>query len=576
MADSPTQEMTMEELLNEEQRVARGQVVNGEVVKIGENEIVVDVGYKTEGVIPRAEFQDIAGQLTVKVGDKVEVSVERMSDSNGRLRLSKRNVDKSRVWQNLEELHHSGGLIKGRVTKKVNGGYRVDLGAVEAFLPASQVTLQKNPEAGEEHLEKIYDFKIIKLDRSRSNVVVTRRPVLELERDENRHKRLAELNPGDVIEGRVKSIVSYGAFVDLGGVDGLLHIADIDWGRVSKVEDFVKSDSPLKVMVLQVDKEKGKISLGIKQMTADPWTQAEKNYRVGQIVTVEVTHSADYGVFLKTSDNLEGFCHITELSWSKKPKKPSEMLGIGEKKPAQIIEIDFDKRKISFSFKRLEKSPWENVAQRHPIGSNVKATVTNVADFGLFMEIEDGLEGLLHQSDVTWDKRVKVPQKEFKAGQVLTVKMLAIDQEKKRISLGLKQVEGDPWDKVEDHYKPGQVLTGKVQRLVEFGAFLELEKNVEGLIHKTEISSPPPKTVEDALKVGQEVTVKVLSVDTGKRRIALSIKALTQKGGEAPEETENEEHTIHRKTSAFQKMLKKFLKKVKSEGEEEEDDNDFG
>lgn len=575
MADSPTQEMTMEELLNEEKRVARGQVVTGEIVKIGEDELVVDVGYKTEGVIPRTEFQDITGQLTVKVGDKVEVSVERMSDSNGRLRLSKRNVDKSRVWQNLEELHHSGGLIKGRVTKKVNGGYRVDMGVVEAFLPASQVTLQKNPEGGEEHLEKIYDFKIIKLDRGRSNVVVSRRPVLELQRDENRHKRLAELNPGDVVEGRVKSIVSYGAFVDVGGVDGLLHIADIDWGRVNKVEDFVKPDSQIKVMVLQADKEKGKISLGLKQMTPDPWTQAEKRYRVGQIVDVEITHFADYGAFLKTQDNLEGFCHITELSWSKKLKKPSEMFHVGDKKQAQVIEIDFEKRKISFSFKRLEKSPWDNVTQRHPIGSNVSATVTNVADFGLFMEIEEGLEGLLHQSDITWDKRVKAPQKDFKIGQALTVKMLAIDMEKKRISLGLKQVEGDPWDKAEEKYKPGQVLSGKVQRLVEFGAFVELEKNIEGLIHKTEIASPAPKTVEEALKIGQEVTVKVLSVDTGKRRIALSIKALTQKTGETQEEGENEEHAVHRKTGAFQKMLKKFLKKVKTEGEADTEEDDL-
>lgn len=573
MADSPIQEMTMEELLNEEKRVARGQVVTGEIIKIGDDEIVVDVGYKTEGVIPRAEFQDITGELTVKVGDKVEVSVERMADSNGRLRLSKRNVDKSRVWQNLEELHHAGGLIKGRVTKKVNGGYRVDLGAVEAFLPASQVTLQKSPEGGEEHLEKIYEFKIIKLDRGRSNVVVSRRPVLELQRDENRHKRMAELNPGDVIDGRVKSIVSYGAFVDLGGVDGLLHIADIDWGRVNKVEDFIKPDSPLKVMVLQVDKEKGKISLGVKQMTTDPWTQAEKKYRVSQIVEVEATHFVDYGIFLKTSDNLEGFCHVTELSWSKKLKKPSEFMKAGEKRQAQIIEIDFEKRKISFSFKRLEKSPWDNVTQRYPIGSNIQATVTSVAEFGLFMEIGEGLEGLLHQSDITWDKRVKAPQKEFKVGQTLSVKMLAIDQEKKRISLGLKQVEGDPWDKVEDKYKSGQVLTGKIQRLVEFGAFIELEKNVEGLIHKTEF--PASKKPEEALKVGDEVTVKVLSVDTGKRRIALSVKALTKKTGEAETEGHDEERTVHHKTNAFQKMLKKFLKKAKTEGEEDDDEGEF-
>ena len=572
MADSPLQEMTMEELLNEEQRVARGQVVTGQIVQIGADELVVDVGYKTEGVIPRAEFEDITGQLTVKVGDKVEVSVERMADSNGRLRLSKRNVDKSRVWQNLEEVNQAGGLLKGRVSRKVNGGFRVDLGVVEAFLPASQVTLQKGPETGDEHLGQIYDFKIIKLDRSRSNVVVSRRPVLELERDENRLKRLGELNPGDVVEGRVKSIVSYGAFVDLNGVDGLLHIADIDWGRVNKIEDFVKTGSSLKVMVLQVDKEKGKISLGVKQMTTDPWTLAEQRYRMGQIVEVETTHFADYGVFLKTQDNLEGFCHITEISWAKKQKKPSELFKVGEKRQAQIIELDLEKRKIGFSFKRLEKSPWEDVEKRHPIGSNVKATITSIADFGLFMEIEEGLEGLLHQSDITWDKRVKAPQRNFKVGDSLSVKMLAVDREKKRISLGLKQVEGDPWDSAEDKYKSGQVLTGKVQRLVEFGAFVELEKNVEGLIHKTEISSPAPKKVEDALKVGQDVTVKVLSVDTGKRRIALSLKAMTKGGGSEPAE-EGDDHMVQRRTGAFQKMLKKFLKKVKVEGEDGDDDD---
>ena len=463
MSESPIPEMTMEELLNEEKRVARGQVVNGVILKIEADEIIVDVGYKTEGVIPKAEFFDIAGELTVKLGDRVDVSIERMSDSNGRLRLSKRNVDKSRLWQNLEEVFTSGQPIKGRVTKKVNGGYRVEIGGVEAFLPASQVSLQKTSDS-EEYIDKIYFFKIIKLDRGRSNVVLSRRPVLEFERDETRHKRIGELTPGDIIEGRVKSLVSYGAFVDLNGVDGLLHIADIDWGRVNKVEDHLKVESQIKVMVLQVDKEKGKISLGVKQMTSDPWTEAEKRYQTGQNVEVEITHFADYGIFIKTPDQLEGFCHITEISWSKKLKKPSEIFKLGDKKQAQIIDIDFEKRKINFSFKRLEKSPWENIAQRYPIGSNVTATITNITDFGLFLEIEDGLEGLLHQSDITWDKRAKAPQKEFKAGQALSVKILGIDPEKKRISLGLKHIEGDPWDKIEEKYKIGQVITSKISR----------------------------------------------------------------------------------------------------------------
>jgi len=571
MSESPIQEMTMEELLNEEKRVARGQVVNGVILKIETDEIIVDVGYKTEGVIPRTEFLDISGELTVKLGDRVDVSIERMSDSNGRLRLSKRNVDKSRLWQNLEEVFTSGQPIKGRVTKKVNGGYRVEIGGVEAFLPASQVSLQKTSDS-DEYIDKIYSFKIIKLDRGRSNVVLSRRPVLELERDETRHKRLMELTPGDILEGRVKSLVSYGAFIDLNGVDGLLHVADIDWGRVNKVEDYLKPESHIKVMVLQVDKEKGKISLGVKQMTADPWTEAEKRYRTGQILEVEITHFADYGVFVKTPDHLEGFCHITEISWSKKLKKPSDLFKIGEKRQVQIIDIDFEKRKINFSFKRLEKSPWEEVSQRYPIGSTVTATITNSTDFGLFLEIEDGLEGLLHQSDITWDKRVKAPQKEYKTGQTLTVKMLAIDPEKKRISLGLKQVEGDPWDKIEEKYKTGQVLTAKVSRLVEFGAFVELEKNVEGLIHKTEISSPPPKNLEEALKVGDEVTFKVIGVDPGKRRISLSVRAMTSKGPGREPEALDDEQIVHRKSSAFQKMLKKFLKTAKTEGDDEDDD----
>src|SRR5665213_1521912 len=573
MADSPLPEMTMEELLNEEKKVTRGQVVTGEIVKIGDDELVIDVGYKTEGVISRNEFQDIEGNLLVKLGDKVEVSIERLADSGGRLRLSKRNVNQSRVWQTLEEQQQSGQLIKGRVIKKVNGGFRVDLGVTEAFLPASQVSLQKNPGA-EEYIEQVYDFKIIKIDRGRSNVVVSRRPVLEAARDESRLKRISELTSGEVLEGKVKSLVSYGAFVDLNGIDGLLHIADIDWGRVNKVDDFVKVNSTVKVIVLQVDKEKGKVSLGMKQLTPDPWTEADKRYNAGQTLEVEVTHFVDYGIFVKTPDHLEGFCHITEISWSKKLKKPSDHFKVGEKKTAQILNIDPVKRKINFSFKKMEKNPWDNVSQRYPIGANVQATVTNVADFGLFMELEEGLEGLLHQSDIHWDKRVKNSQKEYKVGQALSVKVLSIDEEKKRISLGLKQVAGDPWDSVEEKYKPGQVITAKVTRLAEFGAFVELEKNIEGLIHKSEITHPVPKKVEDVLKPGDEVTFKVLGVDTSKRRISMSIKALIVKAGKDEEaEALDAEGMVIRKTGAFQKMLKKFLKKAKED--EDQDDEDY-
>ncbi len=574
MSDAPNQEMTMEELLKANPELTVGQVVNGQVVKIDDDYVIVDVGYKIEGTVPKKEFLDITGEITVKVGDSVDVSVERVPDAERYIRLSKRNVDKSRLWQKMEELLASGEGIKGRVLKRVKGGFRVDIGSVEAFLPVSQIAIERIPEEKlDSFLDQIFLFRIIKVDRDRWNVVASRRAFLEIERDETRKIRLASLNPGEVTEGKVKSITSYGAFIDLNGVDGLLHIADIDWSRVQKVEDRLQKDQTVKVQILQVDREKGKVSLGMKQLTPDPWSDVGSKFAPGQVIDVEVSHYADYGVFLKTDSPLEGFCHGTELSWSRKWKHPSEVLKIGDKMQAKVLEVDPVKHKLSLSLKRMQKSPWEMASDKYLVGAQAQARVKNITDYGAFLELEDGLEGLLHISDVTWDKKVKQPQKAFQTGQELTVQILSVDSQKKRISLGLKQVEGDPWVKAQERYAAGTKCKGTLLRMTDFGAFVELEKNVEGMIHVSEVAKVPPKKIQDALKIGQEVEVQVLSMDPAKRRISLSMKALQAGVAEAPpapkKDAEFDPNVVESKTTTWQKMLKKFLKKAK---EVEEDD----
>ena len=561
-------EMSMEQLLAQSATPAVGRLVKGLVVKIEDEQVVVDIGFKSEGFLPRSEFLDIEGNLTVKVGDEIEASIERMRDKNGLMRLSKRNVDKGRNWEKLEQAFQAGELLKGRVVRKVKGGLRVNLGQIAAFLPASQASMEKNPNL-DPMVEQIMDFKIISLERPRNNVVLSRRSVLEGERNVKRKEMMDKIQPGDLLEGKVKNITAYGAFLDLGGVDGLLHIADVAWVRVAKVEEHLKVGQDLKVIVLQVDREKGKISLGLKQLTPDPWTLAQGKYAVGQQVEVAVIHFVDYGAFLATEDGLEGFCHISEISWSKKVKHPSHALKLGEKVVAEVLEIDFDKHKISFSIKKTQKSPWEGAVERFPVDTLVTAKVTSLADFGAFLELEDGLEGLLHSSDITWDKAQKAPQKNLKPGQELKVKVLAVDPVKKRISLGLKQVEGDPWEKVGEQYPVGSHLSGTVTRIADFGVFLGVDKNVEGLLHRQEMAAAPPKKLEDIFKVGDVIETQVIGLDPKKRRLSLSQKALHAKPVLPAGEFEPE--VIEKHTGSFMKAWGKLVKKVKKDGEEEDE-----
>jgi small subunit ribosomal protein S1 len=563
----PEGEMSMAQLLAQTAEPEVGRLVKGLVVKIEAEQVVVDIGFKSEGAIDRSEFLDIEGNLAVKVGDEVEATIERMRGPNGLVKLSKRNVDKGRLWEKLEKTFKAGEALKGKVARKVKGGLRVDIGQLEAFLPASQAALEKNPNL-DPLMEQILEFKILSLERARNNVVLSRRSVLEAERGAKRLEMMDQIKVGDVLEGHVKNVTPYGAFLDLGGVDGLLHIADVAWIRVAKVEEHLKVGESLRVMVLQVDREKGKISLGLKQLTPDPWTTAQGRYALGQVIETKVIHFVDYGAFLATEDGLEGFCHISEISWSKKVKHPSHALKLGDKVQAEILDVDFDKRKISFSIKKTQKSPWEGVVERYPVGAAVTARITSLADFGAFLELEDGLEGLLHSSDITWDKSQKTPQKNLKIGQELSVRVLSVDPDKKRISLGLKQAEGDPWDKAEEKFPVNTRLTGTVTRIADFGVFLEVEKNVEGLLHRQEMAAPPPKKLEDIFKPGDSLEAQVIAIDAKKRRLSLSQKALHQKPAPPPGEFEAE--AVEKKSNSFMKAWGKLVKKAKKSDDEEE------
>lgn len=547
---TPPDSMDMAQILEDHPEIKEGQVVTGQVVKIEDEHIVVDIGYKSEGHIPRHEFTDVDGALTVAPGDTVDVAVERLGTDF--VRLSKRHVDRARLWQELEAKIASEETIRGRVLKRVKGGFRVDLGSVQAFLPFSQATLERNP-LEEELLDRVFPFRVIQVDPARQNVVVSRRPLLEAERAERRRHLLEALKPGEIREGRVKSVTAYGAFVDLGGVDGLLQVTDLDWVRVRRVEDKVKPGDTVNVMVLQVDRESGKVSLGLKQTRPDPWQGADERYPVGSDVEVEPVHWVDYGVFLRTAEGLEGFCHLTELSWSKKQKNPREVAPPGTKLRARVLEVKPDKHKLSLSLKRLQPSPWEGAASRWKVGQIVKVRVLSQADFGLFCELEEGLEGLLHATDVTWDRHAKDPHKSYAPGTELTVKILALDEAKKRLSFGLKQVEGDPWEAAVSKWKGGEKVSGKVTRAEEYGVFVEVEPHVEGLLHRSEMGRKSGKSA-GTFSPGSTVEAYILSVDPKRRRLSLSLRP--PRGAPAPDDPQRVEHT----TKGFSRLLKRFLK----------------
>jgi len=537
-----------------------GEVVKGVVVQIEQDVVLVDVGYKSEGCIRIGEFIDENGDLTVKMGDEVNVYFERGENIRGHMVLSKKKADSQVAWEAIAAAGE-GGVIEGKITGKVKGGMTVDVG-VEAFLPASQVDLRPGGNM-DRFVGQTYQFKILKLNRKRGNLVLSRRALLEEDREKARTETLANLKEGDVVEGVVKNIAEYGAFVDLGGVDGLLHVTDMSWGRLGHPSEMVKVGDTMKVAVLKYDREKGKISLGLKQTVPDPWLNVSDRYHEGERVTGKVVSLTDYGAFISLEDGIEGLVHVSEMSWTRRVRHPSEILKVGEEVQAVILGVDPGNRRISLGLKQTEVNPWTVIGERYPVGTKIEGQIKNITDFGVFIGIEDGIDGLVHVSDISWTRRVKHPGELFTKGQTVQAVVLNIDVENERLSLGIKQLVPDPWDEIPRRYKQGSRVQGKVTSVTDFGVFLEIEEGIEGLVHVSELSQEKVASPKDFANVGDELEAVVLNVDTVEKKIALSIKALQHAIDKA--EFASYMGSTGEATSSFGDLLKERLKKSTEE-----------
>src|SRR5215217_6413310 len=505
------------------QSIANGTILKGKIVNIHGDDVVVEIGLKSEGVLSLSREWDPEEQGDVEVGDEVTVLLEQVESDNGLVMISKRKADRITGWNKIIESKKEGDPVSGKVTRKIKGGLLVDIG-VPVFLPASQVDIRRPGEISD-WIGRSIDAVILKIDEERRNIVISRRKLIEQQREELKKKTLDTIVVGTLVKGTVKNIADFGAFIDLGGIDGLLHITDMSWGRINHPSDILKIDQELEVKVLSIDKDKEKIALGLKQKDASPWENIETKYPVGSVSEAEVVNIMSYGAFCKLEEGVEGLVHISEMSWTKRINHPSEVVTQNQKVKVKVLEINKDKQEISLGMKQVEENPWERVAEKYPQGSVVTGKVRNIANYGAFVEIEEGIDGLLHVSDLSWTKKVGHPSELLKKGEDVQAVVLSVDQEKQRIALGLKQMTEDPWTTViPANYRPGMVVRGHVTKIANFGVFVELEPGLEGLLHISEISDQKIEKPEDILKVGQEVDVKILRVDSEERKIGLSLK----------------------------------------------------
>jgi len=497
-----------------------GKILTGRVVDVIGNEVIIEVGLKSEGSVDLAEFDDPS---SIKPGQSIDVLLESMESETGLVGLSKRKADRIRGWERILQHNKEGDTVKGTVTRKIKGGLLMDIG-VPAFLPASQVDIRRPGDIGE-YIGQAIEAKILKIDQDRRNIVVSRRKLIEERRSEQKAKLLADIQEGQVRKGVVKNIADFGAFVDLGGIDGLLHITDMSWGRIGHPSEMVKIDQELECKVLTVDRGKEKIALGLKQLTPSPWENVDRKYPVGSRIKGTVVNIMSYGAFVKIEDGLEGLVHISEMSWTRRINHPSEMVGVSEEIEVVVLEIDKDKQEISLGMKQAEVNPWTVVKEKYPPGTVITGTVRNMTNFGAFVEIEEGIDGLLHVSDLSWTRKIGHPSEVLKKGQQLQCVVLAVDEEKMRVALGLKQMTEDPWlRQIPAHYLPGQIVRGKVTKITNFGVFVELEEELEGLLHVSELADHKVENPKDVVKVADEIEVKILRVDTEERKIGLSLK----------------------------------------------------
>jgi small subunit ribosomal protein S1 len=512
--------LTMEEALKQSPSFAAGQIVKGTVIEVRPKEVLVDIGYKSEGAVPASEFDDMS---TVKVGDEVEVLIEKIENKDGMVVLSKEKAEFKKNWEKILTTANEGARVTGRVKAVVKGGLIVNIG-VEAFLPASQVDIIP-PKNLQVFLGNSYEFKVVKIHQDRQNVVLSRRELIEEERNERRSKLLAEMMPGDIRKGTVKNLTDFGAFVDLNGIDGLLHITDMSWGRLGHPSELLKVGQELDVVVLDINKEKERVSLGLKQKMANPWDSIEDKFPVGQKVKGKIVNLVPYGAFVELEPGVEGLVHVTELSWTKRIAKPSDILKQGDEIEAVVLGINRDEQKISLGIRQLDSNPWEQAQQKFPVGSNVKGKVRNLTSYGAFIELEEGLDGMVHVSDLSWTRKINHPSEMLKKGDEVEAVVLEIDKASQRISLGVKQLSTDPWDNIENLYKVGDLVTGQVTKLASFGAFIGLNGDIDGLVHISQVSEDHVEKIKNVLKIGDNVSARVIKIDRGERRIGLSIKA---------------------------------------------------
>jgi len=497
-----------------------GSIVKGTILEIRNREFLVDIGYKSEGVIPASEFDE---PDQVEVGDEVEVLLERLENDEGMVVLSKEKAAQRQNWEKIVGVFKGDGLIKGKVRSVVKGGLMVNVG-VEAFLPASQIDIVP-PKDLQQFVNNTYDFKIVKINEDRKNVVLSRREIIEQERSDKRQTFLSGVNIGDKIVGTVKNITDFGAFVDLDGIDGLLHVTDMSWARLNHPAEILKVGQQLTVQVLDINKDKERVSLGLKQMQSNPWDKIEERFPVGQKVSGKVTNLMPYGAFVQIEDGVEGLIHVSELSWTKRIARPSDVLTLGQEVEAMVLGVNKDEQKISLGVRQLEPNPWDEIELRYMIGKQVKGKVRNMTAYGAFVELEEGIDGMIHVSDLSWTRKINHPSEMLKKGDDLEAVVLDIDKANQRISLGVKQLDNDPWKEIDGRFRIGDLVKGTVSKLTNFGAFIQLKDDIDGLVHISQISEDRVEKVKDVLKVGQEVEARVIKVDKAERRIGLSVKA---------------------------------------------------
>ena len=520
-------EFNMEEMYEQSLRqIQEGELITGEIIKIDEEYVLVDVGYKSEGIIPIREFKDADGNLTAKAGDKVDVVLERKENDEGVVTLSMERAKKIKVWDQIRDIQNSDGTIQGKVIHRVKGGLSIDVG-LPAFLPGSQIDLQPIRDL-DSLVGKVMDLKILKYNKKRNNIIVSRRALLEEERVKHKAETLSLIKEGSVLNGKVKNITDYGLFVDLGGIDGLLHITDMSWGRVSHPSTMYQRGDEITVKVINFDREKERVSLGIKQLKPDPWAEAGKKFAVGEKVTGRVVNITDYGAFIEIEEGVEGLIHISEMSWTKKVKHPSQLVSIGDTIEAVVLNLDTENKRVSLGIKQIKPNPWHVIEEKYPVGTIIEGRIKNITDFGLFIGIDEEIDGLVHISDISWIKKIKHPSELYKKGDEVQAKVLSIDKDSERFSLGIKQLTKDPWEEIPEKFKPGTKVTGKVTNITDFGIFVELEEGIEGLIHSSEISKAKSKTSLGKFQIDDVIQTLVVNVSQEDKKIGLSIKKLQE------------------------------------------------